>query len=165
MQKGKIRMISRFTSVFLVGALLSTASLADTIGKWNRGEVNGFTRYWTTNNSGANFVVWCHPDRKVNGTLLHIEIDGQTPTPNTRIKLIMDQEILELPVNNQGYIDSGCATCSDSFGYVWHQLRASHTLAVKFHDNRYAGFSLRGARDILPGPVCPTDWQKKNPSS
>lgn len=158
-------MISRFAGAFFVGALLSTAAHADTIGKWSRGEVNGFTRYWTSNNLGANFVVWCHPKRKVNGTLLHVEIDGKTPAPNTRIKLIMDQEILELPVNEQGYIDSGCATCSDSFGYVWHRLRASHTMAVKFHDNRYAGFSLRGAREILPGPVCPTDFEKKNPNS
>ncbi|WP_269581618.1 hypothetical protein [Roseibium sp. Sym1] len=154
----------------VAGTILTTMLLSSTVsaasfGKWNSGEVNGFTRYWTTNSLGASFVVWCHPRRTVNGTLLHIEIDGATPSPNTRIKLIMDREILELPVNEQGYIDSGCPTCSDSFGYVWHRLRAAHTLAVKFHDNRYAGFSLKGAREILPGPVCPTDWQKKNPNS
>jgi len=163
--KGKNRMICRVTSAFVVCAFLSTASFADTVGKWSKGEINGFTRYWTTNNVGANFVIWCHPQRMVNGTLLHIEIDGKTPTPNSRIKLIMDQEVLELPVNEQGYVDSDCATCSDRFGYVWHRLRASRTMAVKFQDKRYAGFSLKGATKILPGPVCPTDWQKKNPNS
>lgn len=158
-------MINRLSGAILAGLLLSGTASAASFGKWNSGEINGFTRYWTKNNVGDNFVVWCHPVRKVNGTLLHIEIDGQTPAPNTRIKLIMDQEILELPVNSQGYIDSGCATCSDSFGYVWHRLRSAHTMAVKFQDNRYAGFSLKGAQQILPGPVCPTDWQKKNPNS
>ena len=146
----------------IIIAMLPNTATAKTIGKWNSGMVNGFTRYWTTNNVGSNFVVWCHPERKVNGTLLHIEIEGKTPSPNTRIKLILDQEILDLPVNRQGYVDSGCATCADSFGYVWHKLRSSQTMAVKFKDNSYAGFSLKGARNILPGAVCPTDWEKRN---
>ncbi len=158
-------MIRRVAGALLASMLLSTAALAASAGKWNSGEVNGFKRYWTTNNSGASFVVWCHPERKVNGTLFHILIDGKTPAPNTRIKLVLDKEILELPVNNQGYIDTGCATCSDSFGYIWHRMRAAHSMAVKFYDQRYAGFSLKGAPEILPGPVCPTDWQKKQPNS
>jgi len=148
--------------VFFAIYLLPSAAGAETAEKWNSGEINGFTRYWTTNNEGANFVVWCHPERKINGTLLHIEIGGKTPKPNTRVKLILDREVLDLPVNEQGYIDSGCATCADSFGYVWHKLRSSHSLAVKFHDESYAGFSLRGAQQILPGPVCPTDWEKRH---
>ncbi|GAA0771928.1 hypothetical protein E1180_04190 [Roseibium denhamense] len=147
---------------FLVYAavFLPISAQAETILKWNRGEIDGFTRYWTTNNVGSNFVVWCHPQRAVNGTVFHIEIEGRKPTPNTRLKLILDNEILELPVNDQGYIDSGCATCADSFGYVWHRLRSATAMAVKFHDERYAGFSLKGAKEILPGPVCPTDWEK-----
>ncbi|GAB4518490.1 MAG: hypothetical protein Tsb0019_18620 [Roseibium sp.] len=155
--------MKRFTAACTIGLLLSSAAHAANVGKWNSDEVNGFTRYWTTNNIGASFVVLCHPDRKVNGTLLQIEIEGSTPAPRTRIKLILDQDVLELPVNDQGYVDSGCATCSDSFGYVWHRLRGARSMAVKFHDDRYAGFSLNGARQVLPGPVCPTDWQKKNP--
>ncbi len=142
-------------------ALLSGNACAETIGKWNKGEVEGFTRYWTTNSKGANFVVWCHPTRNVNGTLLSIVIDGQMPEPDTRMKLILDREILELPVNSQGYVESACATCSDSFSYVWHRLRSSFTLAAKFHDFRYATFSLRGAKNILPSSPCPTDWEKK----
>jgi hypothetical protein len=158
-------MMKRFMAACLASVLLPAAAPAATFGKWNSGEVNGFTRYWTTNNVGSTFVVWCHPDRKVNGTLLHIEIDGRTPAPRTRIKLIIDTEVLELPVNDQGYIDSGCPACSDSFGYVWHRLRGARSMAVKFYDERYAGFSLNGARQIIPGPVCPTDWQKKNPGN
>ncbi|MHA7772434.1 hypothetical protein [Roseibium sp. M-1] len=158
-------MKSRLGAAMLAGLILSGTATADTIGKWNRGDVDGFTRYWTTNSDGASFVIWCHPQRKINGTLLHVEIGGKTPKPNTRIKLIMDREILELPINDHGYVDSGCPTCSDSFGYVWHKLRSSHTLAVKYQDNSYAGFSLRGAQEIIPGPVCPTDWQKSHPRS
>lgn len=150
-----------FASVFV---LLANAN-AETIEKWHKGEVDGFTRYWTTNNVGANFVVWCHPERKVNGTVLHIEIEGRTPQPNSRVKLVIDQELLELPVNKQGYIDTDCAHCADSFGYVWHKLRSATAIAVKFNDQRYAGFSLRGAKQILPGPVCPTDWEKKQSGS
>ncbi|POF31521.1 hypothetical protein [Roseibium marinum] len=154
-----------FTTSFLAVSLLSNVAGAETVEKWNSGEVNGFTRFWTTNNEGSNFVVWCHPQRKVNGTLLHIVIAGDTPPPDTRVKLILDREVLDLPVNKQGYIDSGCATCADSFDYVWHKLRSSRSLAVKFQDERYAGFSLRGARQIIPGSVCPTDWDKRKPSS
>jgi hypothetical protein len=149
----------------IAGLILSSAAVADTIGKWNKGEVNGFTRYWTTNNEGANFVIWCHPERKFNGTLLQVEIGNKAPKPNSRIKLIMDREILELPVNDHGYIETSCPTCSDSFGYVWHKLRSSRSLSVKYHDHTHAGFSLRGAQEIIPGPVCPTDWQKSRPRS
>lgn len=152
--------LARLTIIATV--LLSNTAIGETIGKWNSGNVNGFTRYWTTNNVGANFVVWCHPLRKVNGTLLHIEIQGKTPAPNSRIKLILDQEILDLPINKQGYVSSACATCADSFGYVWHKLRSAQTMAVKYEDNSYAGFSLKGAQKILPGAVCPTDFEKNN---
>lgn len=155
----------RLCIAIIAAMILPGAAAAETAGKWNSGEINGFTRYWTTNNDGANFVIWCHPERKINGTLLQVEIGGRMPKPSTRIKVIMDREILELPINDHGYIDSGCPTCSDSFGYVWHKLRSSHTLAVKYHDDSYAGFSLRGAREIIPGPVCPTDWQKSHPRS
>ncbi len=155
-----------FTTIyFLLATLLCLPAGAETVEKWSSGEVNGFTRFWTTNNQGANFVVWCHPQRKVNGTLLHIVIEGKTPPPDTRVKLILDQEVLDLPVNKQGYISSECATCADSFDYVWHKLRSSRSLAVKFQDERYAGFSLRGAHQIIPGPVCPTDWEKRNAGS
>ncbi|MCR9282768.1 MULTISPECIES: hypothetical protein [Stappiaceae] len=153
------------SAAIIASALLPTSALAETAGKWKSGEINGFTRYWTTNNLGANFVVWCHPKRRINGTLLHIDIDGKMPPPRSRIKLIMDREILELPINEQGYVETACAACSDSFGYVWHRLRSSHSLAVKFQDDSYAGFSLRGAQKIIPGNVCPTDWQKQHPRS
>jgi hypothetical protein len=96
--------------------------------------------------------------------LLHVVIDGKTPKPNTRIKLIIDREIMQLPVNSEGYTDTGCATCADSFEYIWHQLRSATAIAVKFSDDRYAGFSLKGAREVLPANACPTDWQKKQVS-
>ena len=150
-----------FIAAVIVFALLPTAAVAKTVGKWNSGQVNGFTRYWTTSHSGSNFIVWCHPKRQVNGTLLHVEISGKTPPPHSRIKLILDDEILELPVNKQGYVSSDCPTCADSFGYVWHKLRSANTMAVKFQDNSYSGFSLKGAPTILPGAVCPTDWEKR----
>ncbi|WP_420414744.1 hypothetical protein [Roseibium sp.] len=148
----------------LAGFFLFGTAEAQTIEKWNRGEVDGFTRYWTTNNVGASFVVWCHPERKTNGTLLHVVIDGATPQPNSRIKLVIDKDIIQLPVNGEGYTDTGCATCADSFEYVWHQLRSATAIAVKFSDNRYAGFSLKGAKELLPAKACPTDWHKKQAS-
>ena len=153
------------SAALIASSLLPTSALADTAGKWKSGEINGFTRYWTTNNDGANFVVWCHPKRSINGTLLHVDIGGKMPPPNTRIKLIMDREVLELPINEQGYVETSCAACSDSFGYVWHRLRSSQSLAVKFQNDSYAGFSLRGAQKVMPGDVCPTDWQKQHPRS
>nr|WP_286183193.1 hypothetical protein [Labrenzia sp. R4_1] len=156
--------VKKLITSLIIGFALTSSVQAKTIEKWHAGEVDGFTRYWTTNNIGASFVVWCHPQRPVNGTLLHVVIDGKTPTPNTRMKLIIDNEIMEIPVNEQGYIDTGCATCADTFEYVWHRLRAATAIAVKFKDESYAGFSLKGAKEILPANVCPTDWQKKQAS-
>lgn len=155
-------MFRSIAAALIVFAFVSDVAVAKTIGKWSSGEINGFTRYWTTNNVGASFIVWCHPSRRINGTLLHIEIDGKTPKPHSRVKLIIDRDILDLPVNEQGYIDSGRPVSSDSFDYVWHKLRSASAIAVKFHDHSYAGFSLKGAEEILPGTVCPTDWRKKN---
>ncbi|TYC56306.1 hypothetical protein FMN50_10310 [Rhodobacterales bacterium] len=152
------------SSLFAV-SLLTTSVSAETVENWSRNEINGYMRYWTRNKDGSNFVVWCHPTKTINGTLIHIEIDGKTPTPGTRIKMILDKDIFELPVNGQGYIGSDCATCADSFDYVWHRLRSSHFVAVKFKDERYAHFSLRGAKNVLPGDVCPTDWHKSHPGS
>jgi len=157
-------MMKKAISTALLGFALMGSANAQTVEKWSRGEVNGFTRYWTTNNVGSSFVVWCHPDRKTNGTLLHVVIDGKTPEPNTRIKLVIDTEIMQLPVNGQGYTDTDCAHCADTFEYVWHRLRSATAIAVKFADERYAGFSLKGAAEILPADVCPTDWQKKQAS-
>lgn len=157
-------MKNRLLGAAIAGVLLSTAASADSFGKWNSGDVDGYTRYWTINSVGSSFVVWCHPRRAINGTLLQVEIDGTRPAPETRIKLILDREILELPVNAHGYVDTGCATCADSFGYVWHKLRGARSMAVKFQDDRYAGFSLKGARETIPGPVCPTDWEKRRKS-
>ena len=154
--------------LFAVAVLLCSfggTALGETIGKWNSGQADGFTRYWTTNNVGSNFVIWCHPKRSVNGTMLHVEIQGKLPPAGSRIKLILDADILELPVNEHGLVGSGCATCSDSFGYVWHKLRSANTMAVKYHDNSYAGFSLKGAANVIPGAVCPTDWQKQKARS
>lgn len=157
-------MVKTLITTLLASFILFGGAHAQTIEKWSRGEVDGFTRYWTTNNLGSSFVVWCHPERKTNGTLLHVEIEGATPAPNTRIKLVIDKEIMNLPINGQGYTDTGCATCADTFEYVWHRLRSATAIAVKFADERYAGFSLKGAKEILPAEVCPTDWQKKQAS-
>ena len=98
----------------------------------------------------------------MNGTLLQVLIDGKSPPPLSRIKVMLDRHGLELQINKQGYVDTNCPTCSDGFDYVWHMLRSSHSLAVKFEDNRSAGFSLRGAMQVLPGPACPTDWKKNH---
>ncbi|WP_421983426.1 hypothetical protein [Roseibium sp.] len=138
---------------------------AETIGKWHSGDVNGFTRYWTTNDVGSNFVVWCHPKRQVNGTLLQFEIEGRMPPPNSRVRVILDSSVLDVPVNEHGYIGTGCPACSDSFGYIWHKIRSSRTLAIKYPDDTYAGFSLKGALNVLPGNVCPTDWEKRKANS
>ncbi len=146
----------------VAASFLSNSTSAATVDKWNSGEIDGFTRYWTTNNEGSSFVVWCHPKRRLNGTLLQVLINNKFPPPNSRVTVILDRQALDMPVNKQGYIETNCATCSDSFGYVWHMLRSSHSLVVKFPDDQFAGFSLRGAQEILPGPVCPTDWEKNH---
>lgn len=154
-----------YSATVLLSALLSASAFAGTVENWNSSKINGYTRYWTTNRGGANFIVWCHPTRPFNGTLLQIEIDGKTPPPESRIKVVLDKDIFELPVNKHGYIGSDCATCADSFDYVWHRLRSSSSVAVKFTDERYALFSLKGANAVLPGAACPTDWRKSHPGT
>jgi hypothetical protein len=84
-----------------------------------------------------------------------VVIDGKTPTPNTRMKLIIDNEIMEIPVNEQGYIDTGCATCADTFEYVWHRLRAATAIAVKFKDDSYAGFLAQRCERNFTGKCLP----------
>ncbi|MEM8702120.1 MAG: hypothetical protein AAGF82_09865 [Pseudomonadota bacterium] len=157
--------MKRLVAFFFLALVAPFTALGETTGKWHRGDVDGFTRYWTTNDVGSNFVVWCHPQRQVNGTLLHVEIEGRMPPPNSRVRVILDSSVLDVSVNEHGYIGTGCPACSDSFGYIWHKIRSSRTLAVKFQDDTYAGFSLKGALNVLPGNVCPTDWQKRNARS
>lgn len=139
---------------------LSTSIAAKEAEKWHNETVQNFQKYWTANNSGSKFIIWCNPDRKVSGTLIDIKINGQKAPPGTRIRVVIDRDMIKLPSDSSGYIQTSCATCADSFKFLWNRLRSATSLAVKFEDDRYANFSLKGASRILPGPTCTTDFEK-----
>lgn len=153
-------MYKKICAVVFLALAFSTPTVAKQSEKWHNETVQNFQKYWTVNNSGSKFIIWCNPDRNVSGTLIDIKIDGQTAPPGTRIRVVIDNDMIKLPSDANGYIQTSCATCADSFRFLWNRLRSSVSLAVKFEDDRYADFSLRGASRILPGPSCPTDFEK-----
>ncbi len=155
--------MKRLLTVFaFLATTLCTTAYAETSGAWNSQEIKGFKRYWTVNSTGGSVTIWCHPDRISRGTLISIDIEGRRPDPETLVRIELDRKLIKFHADSEGYIQTACATCSDNFDYFWHQLRSSAQFRVLFEDERYAGFSLRGARRILPGDVCPTDWVKRH---
>ncbi|MTI44157.1 hypothetical protein JM93_04173 [Roseibium hamelinense] len=154
-------MLRRFAAFMVCFAILCAPALSVDVKSWRSSTVDGFTKFWVDNHDGAKFIIWCHPSRPVSGTLVDIHIDGQRAPANSRVRIIVDKDMVQLPADSRGYILTDTATGADSFRILWHELRSSFGLAVKFKDERYASFSLNGAKDALPGIACPADFDKQ----
>ena len=153
-------MKARIFLAFIVAFLISAPAGAITNAEWRSEMVKGFQKYWIENNSGARFTIWCNPKKKTMGTVIDIDIDGANAPANKRVRILLDNDMIKLPADNKGYIRTKCAVCADSYRIIWNRLRSSRSLAVKFNDERYAVFSLVGARKVLPGNACPADFDK-----
>jgi hypothetical protein len=154
-----------FKKILIIGLALLTPfpAVASKSSKWHKETVQGFNKYWTENETGSRFIIWCHPTRKKMGTVVDIDIEGASAPANKRIRIVLDRDMIKLPADGKGYIQTKCTTCADSYKFLWNRLRSSTYLAVKFADERYAAFSLVGARTTLPGAVCPSDFEKRQP--
>ncbi|MEJ8476631.1 hypothetical protein [Roseibium algae] len=129
-------------------------------GKWNNEKIQGFEKYWTDAADGSRFTIWCHKKRKYSGTVVDIDIDGKNAPPSKEISIVIDRKLLNMTADEGGYVQTDCATCADGYKVLWNRLRSGSSLAVKFKDNRYAAFSLKGAREILSKDTCPADFYK-----
>ena len=145
-----------YTIAFLA-AVFATPVAADEFGRWHSETVQKYKKYWTENDSGSKFVIWCNPDRKMSGAVIDVELDGQKLPPSKRIMIIVDRDPIKLPSDAKGYIQTSCAGCADGFKFLWNRMRASNTVAVQFGEDRFARFSLKGAAEILPGATCNAD--------
>lgn len=152
--------IRRF-AIFLSALFVCLPASADPMAKWQKANVQGFDKYWVVDNYGNTFTIWCNPQRKVNGTVISVRIDGHMPKPGKSVRIFIDNDVLAMPTGAGGYIQTDCPTCSDRFSYLWNKLRSATAISVNFPDSSRAGFFLNGARDVLPGQVCPTDFEKK----
>ncbi|MBO6756211.1 MAG: hypothetical protein JJ902_07785 [Roseibium sp.] len=146
--------------VIAIACVFSTTALAGQSGRWHSDTIKGFDRYWTINRDGARVTIFCNDQRPILGTLISFDIDGKPPKPGSLVRIELDRQMVKFRVDERGFIQTDCAACSDSFAYFWHRLRTSAKFAVLFEDDRFAGFSLRGAREILPSNACRTDWEK-----
>ncbi|NVK34368.1 MAG: hypothetical protein HWE23_07800 [Rhodobacteraceae bacterium] len=153
-----ISRIALFVSILLFG--ISTAK-AETIGLWKTEDVQGFQKYWTTTKNGDSFAIWCNPSRSVSGTVIDIAIKGFRAPPDRSIRLIFGRsKLMHLQADKDGYVQTNCAACADAYKVVWNRMRSGGHVAVKFDDERYAVFSLKGANKILTGNMCPADFYK-----
>jgi hypothetical protein len=144
----------RKLAIVLIAFMLPSSALADQVGKWQSGTVQGFTKYWTVNDDGAHFTIWCKAQRDHPVSLISIDIQGHPAPPRKRVKIVVGRTLVKLTADSNGYLPTGCAACADSFVYLWNRIRSSSHLSVMFDDDRRAGFSLEGAMDILPGAAC-----------
>ncbi|WP_417671516.1 hypothetical protein [Roseibium sp.] len=129
-------------------------------GSWHNETVQGFEKYWTETKDGARFTIWCNRKRNLAGTVIDIDIDGKNAPAKKNIRVVVDRHMIKMRADSKGYVQTDCAACADGYTVLWNRLRSGVTLAVKFDDERYAAFSLRGAREILSENVCPADFYK-----
>lgn len=144
----------RKLAVFLIIVLVPGTASAAQVGRWQSGIVQGYTKYWTVNNDGAHFTIWCKSQRNKPVSLISIDIEGQPAPPSKRVEIAIGRSFVKLDADRNGYLPTNCPTCADNFVYLWNQIRSATRLAVTFADDRHAGFSLDGARDVLPGTAC-----------
>jgi hypothetical protein len=149
---GPMRFVG-LTCLFLTLAL-PVAAHADDLGRWHSDKAHGYERYWTQSRSGARFTIWCPPSHRVQDALIGIDIKGRRPEPDTLVRIELDHKLITFRAGPDGYIRNDCTACTDNLTYFWHRLRSSVKFAVQFEDRRYAGFSLRGIRDVTPHTVC-----------
>lgn len=134
--------------------MMSSTAFADQFGSWNRDNIKGYETYWSTNSDGARFTIWCPPNNLVQNALIGIELNGKLPTSSSVVKVEIGRRLVKFKTDSDGYIRTDCATCSDNLTYFWSLMRSSPHLKVLFNDQRYAGFSLKGAREAFPVSVC-----------
>lgn len=128
---------------------------AETIGSWHSEKVDGYQSYWTQNRAGARFTLWCPDNSKSALPLIGIDIKGNLPSPKTLIRVELDHRLIKFTAAEDGYIRPGNAAYADNLKYFWQLLRNAARFAVLFDDDRrYAGFSTKGAGDIMPATVC-----------
>lgn len=144
----------------LSAALMNTGAFAKQVGDWNFDTVQGFEKYWTQNEEGARFTIWCHRKRNLSGTVLDIDIAGRNAPAKRNMRVVIDRKLFRFRADNRGYVQTGCPACADNYTVLWRRLSNGVRLAVEFDDSRFAAFSLNGAREILQGDVCPPDYLK-----
>jgi len=144
--------------VILTSIVLSLVTAGETLatdfGRWHADKAHGYERYWTESRSGARFTIWCPPSHKARNALIGIDIKGRRPEPGTLVRIELDHKLITFKAGSDGYIRNDCTACADNLTYFWHRLRSSVKFAVQFEDRRYAGFSLRGVREVTPHAVC-----------
>lgn len=141
-------------TILIIVSMVPSSTLAAQAGKWQSGTVQGFTKYWTVNDEGAHFTIWCKPQKDHPVSLISIDIQGHPAPPSKKVLIAVGRNLVKLTADSNGYLPTSCAACADSFVYLWNQIRSSNYLSVLFDDDRKAGFSLEGAMDILPGAAC-----------
>ncbi|WP_213215532.1 hypothetical protein [Roseibium polysiphoniae] len=141
-------------------AFYAGPAFAAQTGNWKTDKVQGFEKYWTETADGSRFTIWCNRSRSVSGTVVDIDIDGRNAPARKKIRVVIDRSMLKMDADAKGYVQTNCAACADGYTVLWNRLRSGVSLAVKFDDERYAAFSLKGAREILSDSVCPADFYK-----
>lgn len=149
----------RFTALLAFSVLPSAGVQAS--GDWHRDTVQGFEKYWTQTSDGARFIIWCNRSRKLAGTVVDIDINGRNAPSRKPIRVVVDHNMVVLPADNKGYVQTDCAACADRFRLLWNRLRTGIRLSVQFDDRRFAAFSLQGAADVLDANPCPADYEKR----
>jgi hypothetical protein len=129
-------------------------------GQWKNETVQGFEKFWTETADGSRFTIWCNRKRNLSGTVVDIDIDGRNAPAQRSIRVVIDRSMLKLTADANGYVQTDCAACADGYTVLWNRLRSGTNLAVKFEDDRYAVFSLKGAREALSSSTCPADFYK-----
>lgn len=145
-------------SVSLATLMILTIS-ASTVAQaqeqyWRREIVKGFEKYYTFTDDGSHFIIWCEPARKLAGATLDIDIKGQGAPARETIKIVLDRSAFDVAADAQGYVKSDCAACADRSTMLWRKLEGARTLAVRFSDDRFSQFSLRGIREVLKDSPC-----------
>lgn len=138
----------------LLAIAAASPAMAEEYGKWTRDRAHGYERYWTQNNSGARFAIWCPPNHNKRAALIGIDIEGALPEPDSLVRVELDHKLIKFRVGPDGYIRNDCPACADNLTYFWHRMRSAVKLIVLFEDKRYAGFSLKGVKDATPHSVC-----------
>lgn len=150
---------------FIAGGMLFLMSAYQPVsaaqsGAWRAETVKGFEKYWTTAEDGSQFTIWCNRTRKLSGTVIDIDIRGQSAPSRQTIRVIVDRYIQRVSADSAGYVQTDCAACADGYTVLWQRLRTGHHLNVMFGDDISATFSLSGASDVLTADACPADFYK-----
>lgn len=138
----------------LILVFTPSQSPAAQFGKWHSDLAHGYERYWTENAKGSRFTIWCPPSHSARGALMSVGIQGRYPSPDSEVLIELDRKLVKFKTDSKGFIRNDCSACVDKMTYFWHLLRGSMKFAIQLEDKRYAGFSLKGVKQAIPGSVC-----------